>query len=103
ILAVYKWMVQHHEDMVKLSLTGEGLSFSVESDADEMQQVFLSLLLHGDSQGCLKLIDQSIQTTDDLKHFYLDVVWPAMCKIGLLWESNQISVAEEHLATAIVG
>jgi len=103
ILAVYKWMVQHHEDMVKLSLTGEGLSFSVESEADEMQQVFLSLLLHGDSQGCLKLIDQSIQTTDDLKHFYLDVVWPAMCKIGLLWESNQISVAEEHLATAIVG
>jgi methanogenic corrinoid protein MtbC1 len=26
-----------------------------------------------------------------------------MYRIGLLWESNQITVAEEHLATAIVG
>jgi methanogenic corrinoid protein MtbC1 len=103
ILAVYEWMVQHHEEMVKLSLTGEGLSFSVRCEPNEMQQVFLTLLLHGDNRGCLKLVEQSILTVDDLKHFYLYVVWPAMCKIGQLWESNQISVAEEHLATAIVG
>jgi methanogenic corrinoid protein MtbC1 len=103
ILAVYKWMVQHHEDMIKLSLSGEGLSFSIQREANEMQQIFLSLLLHGDTQGCLKLVGQSILTADDLKHFYLDVVWPAMTRIGYLWESNQISVAEEHLATAIVG
>jgi methanogenic corrinoid protein MtbC1 len=68
-----------------------------------MEQVFLSLLLLGDNQGCLKLVNQSIHSVDDLKHFYLDVVWPAMYQIGLRWESNQISVAEEHLATAIVG
>lgn len=103
ILAVYKWMVEHHEDMIRLSLSGEGLSFSVQGEANEMQQVFLALLLHGDSQGCLKLVGQSLLTSDDLKHFYLEVVWPAMAKIGYLWESNQISVAEEHLATAIVG
>jgi methanogenic corrinoid protein MtbC1 len=96
-------MVQHHEEMVKLSLTGEGLSFSVQREPNEMVQVFLTLLLHGDSQGCLKLVEQSILTVDDLKHFYMYVVWPAMCKIGQLWESNQVSVAEEHLATAIVG
>jgi len=103
ILAVYKWMVQHHGDMIKLSRTGEGLSFSVQREANAMQQVFLSLLLHGDTQGCLKLVDQSIQTADDMKHFYLDVIWPAMYRIGELWETNQISVAEEHLSTAIVG
>lgn len=103
MLAVYKWMIQHHEDMIKLSMTGEGLAFSINREANEMQQVFLSLLLHGDTQGCLKLADQSIHTADDLKHFYLDVVWPAMTKIGQLWETNQISVVEEHLSTAIVG
>jgi methanogenic corrinoid protein MtbC1 len=103
ILAVYRWMVEHHEDMIKLSLSGEGLSFFIQHEANEMQQIFLSLLLHGDTQGCLKLAGQSILTADDLKHFYLDVVWPAMTRIGYLWESNQISVAEEHLATAIVG
>jgi methanogenic corrinoid protein MtbC1 len=103
ILAVYNWMIQNHEDMIKLSMTGEGLAFSINREANEMQQVFLSLLLHGDTKGCIKLADQSIHTTDDLKHFYLDVVWPAMTKIGQLWETNQISVAEEHLSTAIVG
>jgi methanogenic corrinoid protein MtbC1 len=103
INAVYKWMVQQHEQMIQLSLSGDGLSFSVEREADAMQEVFLSLLLHGDSQGCLKLANQSIQTADELKHFYLDIIWPAMYRIGLLWETNQITVAEEHLATAIVG
>ena len=103
ILAVYAWMVRHHQEMVKLSVAGEGPAFSVDREANEMQQVFLSLLLHGDSQGCLKLVNQSIHTADELKQFYLDVVWPAMYKIGQIWEANQISVAEEHLATAIVG
>ena len=103
ILTIYKWMVQNHEEMVQLSKTGEGLSFSVQREANEMQQIFLALLLHGDTQGCLKLVDQSIRTADEVKSFYLDVVWPSMSKIGYMWESNQISVAEEHLATAIVG
>jgi methanogenic corrinoid protein MtbC1 len=103
ILAVYAWMIQHHEEMIQLSVSGEGLSFSVRSEANEMQEIFLSLLLHGDSQGCLKLADQSILSVEDLKYFYLDVVWPAMTRIGYLWESNRISVAEEHLSTAIVG
>lgn len=103
IIQIYSWLVQHHEDIVKLSLTGEGLSFSLQSEADEMQEIFLSLLLHGDTHGCLKLAEQSINTTEELKHFYLKVVWPSMTKIGQLWELNQISVAEEHLSTAIVG
>jgi methanogenic corrinoid protein MtbC1 len=103
ILAVYSWLVRHHEDMVKLAITGEGLSFSVQREATEMQRVFLALLLHGDTHGCLTLVGQSVQTADDLKRFYLDVIWPTLCSVGLLWESNQISVAEEHLATAITG
>jgi MerR family transcriptional regulator, light-induced transcriptional regulator len=103
ILAIYRWLVQHHDQMIRLSLSGEGLTFSPSSEADEMQQVFLMLLLHGDTKGCLKLVEQNIKTVEDVRNFYLDVVWPAMCKIGLMWESNQISVAEEHLASAIVG
>jgi len=103
ILAVYKWLILNHEKIIRLSRTGENLSFSVQSEADDMQQVFLPLLLHGDTQGCLTLVDQSIKSAEDLKHFYLHVIWPALYRIGQLWESNIISVAEEHVATAIVG
>jgi len=103
IMSVYKWLAEHHEDLIKLSLTGAAPSFSVRDEADEMRQVFLLLLLEGDSYGCLRLVEQSIRTADDLRHFYLHVIWPAMCAIGQQWEYNRISVAEEHLATAIVG
>lgn len=103
ILAVYKWMLQHHEDMRELSIAPEEASTSGKRELAELQQEFLLLLLQGDCQGCLKRADQLIVTSRELKDFYLDIIWPVMCKIGELWESAQISVAEEHLATAIVG
>jgi methanogenic corrinoid protein MtbC1 len=103
IIEIYDWMISHHETMIQLSIGGEGLTFSVQSETTEMQEILLSLLLHGDSKGSLLLVNQSIQTIDDLKHFYIDVVCPVMYRVGLLWEKNEISVAEEHLATAIVG
>ena len=103
IRGIYDWMITHHENMIRLSVSGVGLTFSPQKEATEMQEVLLSLLLHGDSRGSLQLANQSVQTIDDLRYFYLDVVCPAMYRIGLLWERNEISVAEEHLATAIVG
>jgi methanogenic corrinoid protein MtbC1 len=103
IIEIYDWMISHHESMIQLSVGGEGLTFSVQSETTEMQEILLSLLLHGDSKGSLLLVNQSIKTIDDLKHFYIGVVCPVMYRVGLLWEKNEISVAEEHLATAIVG
>jgi len=102
IMDIYKWMVEHHEEMIHLSLDGTGLGFSVTGESIEMQEICLALLLNGDTKGCLKLVDQSINGADDIKRFYLDVLSPALYRVGTLWESNQISVAEEHVATAIV-
>jgi methanogenic corrinoid protein MtbC1 len=103
IIKVYDWMISCHEDMIILSASGEGLTFSLPQETSEMQEILLSLMLEGDSRGCLQLASQSVQTIADLKHFYLDVVCPVMYRLGLLWEKNNISVAEEHVATAIVG
>ncbi len=102
IIKIYNWMIANHEIMIHLSLKNEGLNFSPKDESNEMQEALLSLLLHGDIKECLKLVNESVQIADDLKYFYLDVVCPVMCRIGLLWEKNEISVAEEHLATAIV-
>jgi MerR family transcriptional regulator, light-induced transcriptional regulator len=102
IIGVYNWMVDHHENMIKLSRNAEGLTFSIPGETTEMQEVILSLLLNADSRGCFQLVNQSVQTAEDLKQFYLHVVCPVMNMIGSLWERNEISVAEEHLASAIV-
>lgn len=103
IIEIYDWMIRQHENMIQLSVSADELVLSPRSETTEMQEVLLSLLLQGDSSTSLQLANQSVQTIDDLKHFYLDVVCPVMCRIGLLWERDEISVAEEHLATAIIG
>lgn len=103
LLAVYTWLIQHHEEMTRIALDEKSPSNLFQPDSDEKQQLFLVLLLNGDSRGCLQFAEQSVHTVADLKSFYLDVVWPSLVIIGELWLSNQISVAEEHLATAVVG
>jgi MerR family transcriptional regulator, light-induced transcriptional regulator len=103
ILAVYRWLARHHEDLVSLSRAGADSCASAPGEADELMWVFLAQLLKGDCQGCIDLAEQSIGSADDLRRFYLQVIWPALARIGYLWEQNQVSVAEEHVATAIVG
>jgi len=103
IIAVYDWMLSHHEMMIELSVNGDTLGFSLPDETNEMQPIFTSLLLNGDQKGCLKLVEQSITTPSQLRHFYEHVVKYSLYTVGTLWERNEISVAEEHMATAIVG
>lgn len=103
ITAIYDWMINNHENMITLSTSGDTLGFSLPAESDEMQQIFTALLLHGDHKGCLKLAEQSISTISEVRYFYQYVLTHALYTIGVLWERNEISVAEEHLATAIVG
>ena len=42
-----------------------------------------------------------IKTTKSMQ-FEMHVIQPALCRIGELWQANWVSVAQEHMATAIV-
>ncbi|WP_078411960.1 cobalamin B12-binding domain-containing protein [Priestia abyssalis] len=55
--------------------------------------------LDGDCDGAIQLIKQ--QPNQDWMVLYRDLFTPAMYEIGELWEKNEISVADEHLATGI--
>jgi MerR family transcriptional regulator, light-induced transcriptional regulator len=103
ISAVYDWLIEHHETVVQLSEAGEGLEVPMQRELTVGQGAFLTLLLNGNSRGALKLVLETVHDVAGLKRFYLDLVYPVLHRIGLLWERNEISVAEEHLATAIVG
>jgi len=63
---------------------------------------FRDALLSGDHRTCLDMATESVTSSDELEAFYLKVIQPAMYSIGSLWEQGKISVAEEHLASAIV-
>jgi methanogenic corrinoid protein MtbC1 len=63
--------------------------------------VYLQAILHGDRQGALGVAREALREKDSLPRLYLEVIEPAQYEVGRLWESNVITVAEEHMATAV--
>ena len=62
---------------------------------------YLDNLLLGDRHRCFKVVQQYLSLNPSVIDLYENVIKPALYKIGILWEENKISVASEHLATAI--
>lgn len=68
---------------------------------EQHYQCFLDGLLAGERKQCNQLVAmlQEKVTVEDL---YFDLIQPSLYEIGRLWEENKISIAHEHIATAIV-
>lgn len=63
---------------------------------------FLEQLLKGNRQGCSKIVREILRINPSIKDLYEGVFRTSLYKVGQLWETNQLSVAAEHTATAIV-
>lgn len=62
---------------------------------------YLAAVLAGDRRTAFGVVDQALAEGVHLRQLYLDVFQPVLREVGRLWEANRISVADEHLATAI--
>jgi MerR family transcriptional regulator, light-induced transcriptional regulator len=63
---------------------------------------YVGAQLAGDRRSALRLIlEHGIEQGVALPSLYLDVIQAAQHRIGELWQENRISVAQEHVATAI--
>ncbi len=62
---------------------------------------YVSALRDGDRRRALTIARTALNDGIDIRDLYMDVFQPAMHEIGRLWETNEITVAQEHLATAI--
>jgi methanogenic corrinoid protein MtbC1 len=62
---------------------------------------FIQNLLEGDRQKSSAFAHKFLASGHSVMDLYEHVFKPALYEIGRLWETNQISVAAEHLATAI--
>ena len=103
IKSVYLWMIKRHENMQLLSKTEPDMPFPISEDWLERKNSFLAALLTGDHRKCLEISDKTLKTGKDIEAFYLQIIQPVMYEVGMLWERGTISVAQEHLASAIVG
>lgn len=71
------------------------------SDQSNDYEALLAALMHGDRRAAYGAIDRTLDRGHTLRDLYLRVVQPAMVEIGRLWQQNDITVADEHLAMSI--
>ena len=67
----------------------------------EIYEKYLDCLLQGKRSCCREIVGELVQNRVDLKSIYTDLFQRSLYDVGSLWETNRISVAKEHLATAI--
>jgi methanogenic corrinoid protein MtbC1 len=68
---------------------------------ESIYQQYLSALLAGERAQCASIVQGLLAADTDLKSMYVELFQRAMYQVGELWENQRISVASEHLATAI--
>jgi len=68
---------------------------------DAIYQQYLQLLLAGDRQGCRQLVSALLDQRMPIKQLYLELFQRALYQVGEMWAQGKVSVAKEHLATAI--
>ena len=64
-------------------------------------RLFTRAILQGQRKAAVGLVMEEIEKGAPLLDIYMDVLEAAQFEVGRLWEANAISVAEEHMATAI--
>jgi len=69
---------------------------------DSITDDFLQNLLKGNRANCSAIARQYLAKNPSIKDLYEEVFKVSLYEIGRLWETNQITVATEHMATAIV-
>ena len=64
-------------------------------------QDYLDALLSGQRSKASQVIGTYMSADGSVLGAYEGIMKPALYEVGALWEQNKISVAAEHLATAI--
>ena len=65
------------------------------------QSIFVQAILKGQRQAALNVPLEALREGHSAADIYVEVLQNSLYEVGRRWESNQITVAEEHMATAI--
>lgn len=63
--------------------------------------LFLQAILKNQRKAAVTIALEALRDTHAPTDIYVDVLQESLYQVGRLWESNRITVAEEHMATAI--
>lgn len=68
---------------------------------EDFYHSYLDALLAGKRSVCHQMVQEILKKDPDIKDLYVHLFQRALYEVGELWEKNKISVATEHIATAI--
>lgn len=103
VIAIYRWMLDAHDTFSALALEKSIPDLAIQTDWVATKEGFKNFLLEGNHRDCLRLVKEKVTDKNKVPDFFLQVIQPVMYEIGWLWETNRISVAQEHAASAIIG
>lgn len=63
---------------------------------------FYNNLIEGNKENCSQIVQLLISEGTDITEIYVDLFQKALYRIGKLWDHNQLTIPEEHLATNII-
>lgn len=76
-----------------------------EREADDplalSRRLFLQAILAGRREAAVDIVLETHNAGHDLRDLYVEIFQKALYEVGRLWEANRITVADEHMATAI--
>ncbi len=65
----------------------------------EIAQQYLDLLMARQSQEAIRLVEKAVQDGLAAKEAYLHVIQPVQQEVGRRWQTNELSISQEHYAT----
>lgn len=63
---------------------------------------FVDHLVNGRKKDCLVILEKLVEENCPIETIYTELFQGALYVVGDLWEKNKISVATEHMATALI-
>lgn len=97
---IIKYLEDAIEVIPKINLIVEEFIVKNESNS-ELADRYLQLLLASDRREAARLILGEIESGTDIRDIYLNVFQKVMYEIERLWQTNKISVAQEHYCSAV--
>lgn len=95
-LILYRQIINSHKQIQDLAENSKKI-FLEKSITD-----LVHYLINADEDGSRKIIEKSLNDFANPTKTIDRIIKPAMDEVGRLWELGEISVAKEHLATAII-
>ena len=101
IVTVYEWMLEHHDPLLARATRPPQRAELMPASWQEPAKAFYAALIGNRVDDAMRLARSAVGSPGDLQDFGRFVVQPSLYRLGDQWESGAVSVAEEHMGTAI--